>query len=152
MRQKGQQDSQHGRDNTVPHGRWGIFLIARGKISEQATHETQNDYNYRNFYDFFRLQRMSIPDAYACAAKLLLHVIHVLRWAHKETAPSSIPNTQLRNTNKTYTNQEQNPREKEIESLLNYFPSLVIMFLLEWKSLMSPSRDEVKNNAGCPVG
>jgi len=28
--------------------------------------------------------------------------------------------------------------------LLNYFPSLVIMFLLEWKSLMSPSRDEVK--------
>jgi len=55
MRQKGQQDSQYGRNDTVPHGRRGIFVTARGKICEQTTYEAQNDDNYRNFVDFFQL-------------------------------------------------------------------------------------------------
>jgi hypothetical protein len=71
MRQKGQQDSQHGRNNTIPHSRRGIFFTTRGKIGEQAGPEAKNNDNYYSFYEFFRLQRMSIPDAYAYAAKLL---------------------------------------------------------------------------------
>jgi hypothetical protein len=61
----------------------------RGKISEQAAHEAQNDENYHNFYDFLRLQRISIPDVHAFAAKLLLYAVAVFRRVYKQNLHKS---------------------------------------------------------------
>ena len=71
---------------------------------------------------------MSIPDAHAFAAKFFYMPLQFSDGY----------------TNKICTNQEQNLPEQEIESLLKFFSFLVIMFSLEWKSLMNPSRNEVK--------
>jgi hypothetical protein len=89
MRQKGQQNSQHWRNDTIPHYRRGIFFTMRGKIGKQAAHEAQNDDNYRNFYNFFRLQRMSIPEAHAFALKFISYAIVVFRWIYKQNLHKS---------------------------------------------------------------
>ena len=82
--QKSQQDSQHGRNDAVPHCGRGIFFTMRGKISEQGASKAQNNNNYRSFYDFFRLQWMAIQDVHTFAAKLLLYAVAVFRWVYKQ--------------------------------------------------------------------